>query len=626
MQPLNESEIDLMDVKVYKTLISNIEMNILGLLPAIKRHIDHYILIFNIIQQNSNVLGKICIDLIQLELEQFKTIFDFEPTKIHDIILKKDMRQYNMFVKKIYKFNKTIIRIENLSNMIIVKLQYDMIKCIEFNFTNMKKNQKNREECIDKLHLINTHINQLKIHNFKIGWAIKPSDKQPQPKKKSYSCTAVVFGLSSEEYKELAEDLTNQAIDNDLDKKSINIQQNNEQFADDQFADIQLVDEQLADQQLADELFADIQLANEQFANEQITDEHSNADLSVDGQFADEQFVDAQSIDEQFADAQTTDEQFTDAQTTNEEQTNAQTTNEEQTNAQTTNEEQTNAQTTDEEQTNAQTTDDEQTNAQTTDDEQTNAHPNDIHSNDIQPTIEYQQIIKPMTKSNMILIHKPSRRYKCEVCTQSLEMFINKCIEVSFPKIINYTYSKTIELWARCPSEKNKSVKCNHIINLEKLIEQNNMIELFKHKILQKKKILSKEIYGIDIFIKCPKPDCPNGDGFPINDIIEDLAVGRLSSHLNPIHRCTLCNTVWCSECGESHPGRLCKKYDVVDLGPDTKKCPQCKLPTFRDGGCFHIICTHCSSHWCWDCNYFTPQSNAYAHKCIKGNWLETAP
>jgi len=89
-----------------------------------------------------------------------------------------------------------------------------------------------------------------------------------------------------------------------------------------------------------------------------------------------------------------------------------------------------------------------------------------------------------------------------------------------------------------------------------------------------------------------------------------------------PIHKCSLCETIWCSKCGKIHPGRLCANLEEDNLGPNIKRCPNCLLPCERDGGCFHMSCEICKMHWCWECNYFTSQSNVYSHKCLKGNWL----
>jgi hypothetical protein len=83
-----------------------------------------------------------------------------------------------------------------------------------------------------------------------------------------------------------------------------------------------------------------------------------------------------------------------------------------------------------------------------------------------------------------------------------------------------------------------------------------------------------------------------------------------------------LCNTVWCAKCDKIHPGRICPEEGDEELDPSIKRCPKCKLLTSRDGGCFHMNCGSCGVHWCWECNHFTPQSDAYAHTCVSGNWL----
>jgi hypothetical protein len=32
------------------------------------------------------------------------------------------------------------------------------------------------------------------------------------------------------------------------------------------------------------------------------------------------------------------------------------------------------------------------------------------------------------------------------------------------------------------------------------------------------------------------------------------------------------------------------------------KKCPQCKAPVEKNGGCNHMTCQHCHFQWCWLC------------------------
>ena len=219
---------------------------------------------------------------------------------------------------------------------------------------------------------------------------------------------------------------------------------------------------------------------------------------------------------------------------------------------------------------------------------------------------------------NMLIIHKCSRKYNCYVSEPSFKMFIDICIKKSYPKIIK---NSIIELYAECPCTKINNVPCDKHISIDTVLFKYNMYNDFKLQIIEKKKSLMKDIYGVDIFIRCPKPDCPNGDGFADNAIINDLINGNNSIDVSPIHKCTLCNSIWCSLCNKSHPGRICPE-DGEELDPNIKKCPKCKLPTARDGGCFHMNCTACGVHWCWECNHFTPQTDAYAHICIVGNWI----
>eukprot|EP00818_Percolomonas_sp_WS_P007609 CAMPEP_0117450414 /NCGR_PEP_ID=MMETSP0759-20121206/8456_1 /TAXON_ID=63605 /ORGANISM="Percolomonas cosmopolitus, Strain WS" /LENGTH=660 /DNA_ID=CAMNT_0005242935 /DNA_START=132 /DNA_END=2114 /DNA_ORIENTATION=- len=52
-------------------------------------------------------------------------------------------------------------------------------------------------------------------------------------------------------------------------------------------------------------------------------------------------------------------------------------------------------------------------------------------------------------------------------------------------------------------------------------------------------------------------------------------------------------------------------------LNVNTKDCPDCGTPTDKNGGCNHITCIKCKSHWCWACRRggFTSQT-VYSHKC----------
>ena len=261
---------------------------------------------------------------------------------------------------------------------------------------------------------------------------------------------------------------------------------------------------------------------------------------------------------------------------------------------------------------------------------------------------EYKELVE---NDKLYDVHDPTRKYRCQITEKSAQIFIDKCLLEAFPKMIKNNNTLDIRIFCICPSIKdntkqledkleevishnsansanseehiqNKLTKCNEQIDIIKLIDTLKLSDHYINQLIELKRQLIKKYYGVDILRKCPKPNCPNGNGFFPKETLDDLICGKITQDQMPIHKCLLCNTIWCSKCFKSHPGKLCADIDDENLGSDVKKCPNCFLPCERDGGCFHIACSRCRMHWCWDCNYFTPQSNAYAHKCLKGNWI----
>ena len=264
---------------------------------------------------------------------------------------------------------------------------------------------------------------------------------------------------------------------------------------------------------------------------------------------------------------------------------------------------------------------------------------------------EYKDLIED---EKLFDVHKPSRRYRCQITPKSASIFINKCLENAFPKISKINNIANIELYCICINTKsciythntdildnvdetdrtdktnvvgiaNISIQkhnCDKHIDIIDIIQKLNLSDEYKNQIIELKKSLIQKYYNVNILNKCPKPNCPNGDGFISQEILEDIIIGKISQNKISIHKCSLCNSIWCSKCFKLHPGKLCSDIDDDNLGTTVKKCPNCFIPCERDGGCFHINCTKCKMHWCWDCNYFTPQSDAYKHKCLKGEWI----
>eukprot|EP00007_Cunea_sp_BSH-02190019_P010016 CAMPEP_0174233826 /NCGR_PEP_ID=MMETSP0417-20130205/3761_1 /TAXON_ID=242541 /ORGANISM="Mayorella sp, Strain BSH-02190019" /LENGTH=701 /DNA_ID=CAMNT_0015312107 /DNA_START=369 /DNA_END=2470 /DNA_ORIENTATION=+ len=48
----------------------------------------------------------------------------------------------------------------------------------------------------------------------------------------------------------------------------------------------------------------------------------------------------------------------------------------------------------------------------------------------------------------------------------------------------------------------------------------------------------------------------------------------------------------------------------------NTKQCPGCKRPTEKNGGCNHVTCSTCQTHWCWICVGIFDSQTVYRHSC----------
>ena len=79
----------------------------------------------------------------------------------------------------------------------------------------------------------------------------------------------------------------------------------------------------------------------------------------------------------------------------------------------------------------------------------------------------------------------------------------------------------------------------------------------------------------------------------------------------------------YCFTHGDSHVGQSCadwaRSHAVVEkatassIKKDSKKCPQCRVITYKTEGCNHMHCTRCGCDWCWICaSKFDAQGRAY--------------
>jgi hypothetical protein len=96
-----------------------------------------------------------------------------------------------------------------------------------------------------------------------------------------------------------------------------------------------------------------------------------------------------------------------------------------------------------------------------------------------------------------------------------------------------------------------------------------------------------------------------------------------LGNRRRPAMTCSKCTTQFCFFHANAHPGESCRQFarrvrveeraSTITIGQITKKCPSCKLPTEKNGGCNHMTCYRCGIDWCWLCgrrmgeNHFEP-------------------
>ena len=227
---------------------------------------------------------------------------------------------------------------------------------------------------------------------------------------------------------------------------------------------------------------------------------------------------------------------------------------------------------------------------------------------------------------NEIELHK-SRSYSCSVPIASLFMFINELIKNGFPLIhrkkIHIEEKFVLLLNVECICTKKSGEKCNTKMNIDEIItefkeylSEDDILEL-ERLVLLKKNELVKKYWGVSICTQCPTPDCQNGNGFIDESTVMEIGRNKFSQHISPIIKCGLCQIIFCKDCGKSHPGKLCEVEGEEELPPNIKRCPKCRIPTERIDGCFHMTCDRCNVHWCFECNHFTDQADAYSHHCL---------
>jgi hypothetical protein len=75
-----------------------------------------------------------------------------------------------------------------------------------------------------------------------------------------------------------------------------------------------------------------------------------------------------------------------------------------------------------------------------------------------------------------------------------------------------------------------------------------------------------------------------------------------------PAVACKGCGHAYCFEHGDAHAGNSCPRPTQEQITSEEqisricKRCPGCKMPTQKNGGCAHMSCAVCCCSWCWTC------------------------
>jgi hypothetical protein len=95
------------------------------------------------------------------------------------------------------------------------------------------------------------------------------------------------------------------------------------------------------------------------------------------------------------------------------------------------------------------------------------------------------------------------------------------------------------------------------------------------------------------ICIECFRPDCGHKNLF--------------NRHVEGFHHediCQKCHIAeFCLLCGKVSHGGICDTTPDEWIALNTKVCPGCRAFVEKDGGCNHMQCTTCNTHFCWICN-----------------------
>lgn len=109
---------------------------------------------------------------------------------------------------------------------------------------------------------------------------------------------------------------------------------------------------------------------------------------------------------------------------------------------------------------------------------------------------------------------------------------------------------------------------------------------------------------------------------------IEGMCRGLINS---TTLRCTLCNSSVCGECLESaDENHVCVQVhteNVKLIKLDCKPCPKCATTIYKDGGCDHMNCKQCMTHFSWRTGliYYTEGGITYEEYRLDIDYINNA-
>eukprot|EP00002_Diphylleia_rotans_P041157 TRINITY_DN9942_c0_g1_i2.p1 TRINITY_DN9942_c0_g1~~TRINITY_DN9942_c0_g1_i2.p1 ORF type:complete len:465 (-),score=64.88 TRINITY_DN9942_c0_g1_i2:107-1501(-) len=89
-------------------------------------------------------------------------------------------------------------------------------------------------------------------------------------------------------------------------------------------------------------------------------------------------------------------------------------------------------------------------------------------------------------------------------------------------------------------------------------------------------------------------------------------SVSVLGNPKKPAMNCPDCKYAFCIFHADAHPNMSCKQYERRNreeekasralISQTSKRCPGCKMPVEKSGGCNHMQCSRCRTYFCWIC------------------------